>query len=79
MLTSDKGAEARSEPLDSIEDVLCRSAAAWNAGDLDGFFACPYTGHLVVWRGNRLKILWYRGDRMNLLSKRPKGGAQSCS
>ena len=32
----------------------------------------PYTGHLFVFRGrrgNRLKILWYSGDGMNLLSK----------
>jgi transposase len=25
-------------------------------------------------RGNRLKILWYSGDGMNLLSKRLDGG-----
>jgi transposase len=37
----------------------------------------PYTGHLFVFRGrrgNRLKILWYSGDGMNLLSKRLDGG-----
>jgi transposase len=39
--------------------------------------ADPYTGHLFVFRGrrgNRLKILWYSGDGMNLLSKRLDGG-----
>jgi ketosteroid isomerase-like protein len=40
MPTSYKGAEGRSEPLDSIEDVLCRSAAAWNSGDLEGLLVC---------------------------------------
>jgi ketosteroid isomerase-like protein len=32
-------ADDRSEPADSIEDILVRSAAAWNAGDLKGFLA----------------------------------------
>jgi transposase len=39
--------------------------------------AGPYAGHLFVFRGrrgNRLKILWYSGDGMNLLSKRLDGG-----
>jgi len=39
--------------------------------------ADPYTGHLFVFRGrrgNRLKILWYSGDGMCLLSKRLDGG-----
>jgi transposase len=39
--------------------------------------ADPYAGHLFVFRGrrgNRLKILWYSGDGMNLLSKRLDGG-----
>ena len=39
--------------------------------------ADPYAGHLFVFRGrrgNRLKILWYSGDGMCLLSKRLDGG-----
>src|SRR5487761_2648782 len=39
--------------------------------------ADPYAGHLFVFRGrrgNRLKILWYSGDEMCLLSKRLDGG-----
>jgi transposase len=39
--------------------------------------ADPYSVHLFVFRGrrgNRLKILWYSGDGMNLLSKRLDGG-----
>ena len=34
--------------------------------------ADPYTGHLFVFRGrrgNRLKILWWSGDGMNLFTK----------
>src|ERR1700683_4929628 len=38
--TADQGNEAGSEAAYSIEDVLGRSAAAWNAGDLRGFLAC---------------------------------------
>jgi transposase len=39
--------------------------------------ADPYAGHLFVFRGrrgNRLKILWYSGDGLNLLCKRLDGG-----
>jgi transposase len=39
--------------------------------------ADPFAGHLFVFRGkrgNRLKILWYSGDGLNLLSKRLDGG-----
>jgi len=39
--------------------------------------ADPYSGHLFVFRGrrgNRLKILWYSGDGLNLHCKRLDGG-----
>jgi transposase len=39
--------------------------------------ADPYTGHLFVFRGrrgNRLKILWWSGDGMNLFAKRLTDG-----
>lgn len=39
--------------------------------------ANPYGGHLFVFRGrqgNRLKILWYSGDGLNLFCKRLEGG-----
>ena len=39
--------------------------------------ADPFAGHCFVFRGrrgNRLKILWYSGDGMNLLAKRLDGG-----
>jgi transposase len=39
--------------------------------------ADPFAGHCFVFRGrrgNRLKILWYSGDGMNLLCKRLDGG-----
>ena len=39
--------------------------------------ADPYGGHLFVFRGrrgNRLKILWWSGDGLNLFAKRLDGG-----
>ena len=39
--------------------------------------ADPYAGHLFVFRGrrgNRLKILWWSGDGLNLFAKRLDGG-----
>ena len=39
--------------------------------------ADPFADHCFVFRGrrgNRLKILWYSGDGMNLLAKRLDGG-----
>jgi transposase len=39
--------------------------------------ADPYAGHLFAFRGrrgNRLKILWYSGDGLNLFCKRLDGG-----
>jgi hypothetical protein len=52
MLTGDQGIDASSEALDSIEQWLSRSAAAWNAGDLRGFHAC-YTSPVAT--GSRRK------------------------
>ena len=39
--------------------------------------ADPYGGHVFVFRGrrgNRLKILWWSGDGLNLFAKRLDGG-----
>jgi hypothetical protein len=50
MPTSDQGIDTPSGALGSLEDILSRSAAPWNAGDLRGFLACynytPDTGSL---------------------------------